>query len=76
MVRLVTQYNNMRGSNPFRIGEGWDGANGPWLLHIVNEDYKQRSIAPLVVRYGGKIDIPEWLEGDHLTKFRLELIYE
>jgi hypothetical protein len=77
MVKLVTQYNNMRGKKPFEIGRGWDGANGPWVYHVIDRENTGSSIAR-DVRPGShvNVDINDWLEGHWLNTFRLELVYE
>lgn len=77
MVKFITQYNNMRGKTPFEVGRGWDGANGPWVCHVIDRDNTGSSIAR-DVGIGGhqNVDINEWMSGHWLNKFRLELIYE
>lgn len=76
MIRLVTQYCpfDHRG-NRFNPGRGWDGADGPFLFHLIeglNETYGK-----CLTRNCHSITIEEWTENViHLTNFRLEFIYE
>lgn len=77
MVRLVTQYNNMRGPEPFARGTGWDGADGPWVFHYISDRDMQYSLATYVKLGENRCSIRDWLSGtDHLNSFRLELVYE
>lgn len=69
MVRLVTQYNG----RIFNDGKGWDGADGPWVFHGVRTDLIDFAKTEFS---GSETDIEEWMEGDHLNSFRLELIYD
>jgi hypothetical protein len=68
----------MRGGNLFEQGTGWDGANGPWVFHIIDINNNGSSIAKWVGPLGHtELYAEDWTgEGDHLNNFRLELVYE